>query len=503
MSSEKDKLEEHIKQFYDNVPDVGDTLPMKDYLLKHENNQMAWYLLGKQYAERGEEGKANYCFAQAGPVYEAFESKASPLLASAREPGQPPKRRSRRKAWAWAAAGVGLLAVALALLLPGGLAWAPGSAPGAEEPAPEAAQTAAPDDAAPPAPAAAPAKGQPAKTPGRQASKLASVAGAADPEADGPAVLGRMLSKPAVPGSSLLVQTPVLDKKWTDWVKSGKPLAEVAASPGQATASVGWLDPQWCDCRPGKDSASPRKAIEAWKPLQEGKLALRSAMINYHARTGKWPASKDQLAGAYPANTMAGWNEEMTAWLGELRKELAKVDGKAAAAPAWPDASGPAEGFGTPAGKLEPLAEQPLEIVVDKKHHRLAVLSGNVLLRNYEVGLGGDLTPEGTFAITEKVRDPNGSSTGTFGSRGMTLSDTLYAIHGTDEPDSIGKDESHGCIRMNKKDVEELYDLVSIGTKVTIAKEGLPTELRAPAERFRLTPAQNETNPHKKYNWLN
>jgi len=125
-----------------------------------------------------------------------------------------------------------------------------------------------------------------------------------------------------------------------------------------------------------------------------------------------------------------------------------------------------------------------------------------VLLRNYEVGLGGGRTPEGRFVITEKVRDPNGHSDGEFGSRGMTLSDTLYAIHGTDDPDSIGEDESQGCIRMNRDDLEELFDLVPLGTKVTIAKEGLPVETRVPAERFRLKPAQDETNPHKTYHWL-
>ena len=121
--SQDDSLEEQIRQFYDKVPEVHDALPMKDYLLKHENNQMAWYLLGKQYAARGEHGKANYCFAQAGPVYEAFESRTSPVLA---EPGGTDARPSRRRARRWAAAAAALLALALGLLLPGGQAGAPG-----------------------------------------------------------------------------------------------------------------------------------------------------------------------------------------------------------------------------------------------------------------------------------------------------------------------------------------------------------------------------------------
>ncbi|KIL36953.1 hypothetical protein SD71_04370 [Cohnella kolymensis] len=99
-------------------------------------------------------------------------------------------------------------------------------------------------------------------------------------------------------------------------------------------------------------------------------------------------------------------------------------------------------------------------MIVDKSNHRLAVVSGNVLLRNYKVGLGGDRTPEGSFVISEKVRNPNGRSDGVFGSRGLALSDSRYAIHGTDEPDSIGTDESLGCIRMLQEDLEELYDLI-------------------------------------------
>ena len=53
----------------------------------------------------------------------------------------------------------------------------------------------------------------------------------------------------------------------------------------------------------------------------------------------------------------------------------------------------------------------------------------------------------------------------------MQLSDTLYAIHGTLDVDSIEANESEGCIRMLKEDVEELFDLVPMGTVVKI-REG-------------------------------
>ena len=48
------------------------------------------------------------------------------------------------------------------------------------------------------------------------------------------------------------------------------------------------------------------------------------------------------------------------------------------------------------------------------------------------------------------------------------LSRKGYGIHGTNEPELIGQQVSHGCIRMLNEDVEELFDVVSIGTPVSI-----------------------------------
>ncbi len=54
------------------------------------------------------------------------------------------------------------------------------------------------------------------------------------------------------------------------------------------------------------------------------------------------------------------------------------------------------------------------------------------------------------------------------GARAMYLGGSIYRIHGTNEPSSIGKHASSGCIRMLNADVEELYQLVKIGTEVTV-----------------------------------
>jgi len=52
----------------------------------------------------------------------------------------------------------------------------------------------------------------------------------------------------------------------------------------------------------------------------------------------------------------------------------------------------------------------------------------------------------------------------------MTLSDGEYAIHGTNNPGSIGGFVSYGCIRMYNQDIMDLYGRVSLGTRVVVLR---------------------------------
>jgi L,D-transpeptidase ErfK/SrfK len=63
-------------------------------------------------------------------------------------------------------------------------------------------------------------------------------------------------------------------------------------------------------------------------------------------------------------------------------------------------------------------------------------------------------------------REPNPG--GPFGAMWLSLSKIHYGIHGTNNPSSIGKSVSHGCIRMYNHDVLELASLVPNGTRVSI-----------------------------------
>ncbi|WCN36593.1 L,D-transpeptidase family protein [Aneurinibacillus uraniidurans] len=89
-------------------------------------------------------------------------------------------------------------------------------------------------------------------------------------------------------------------------------------------------------------------------------------------------------------------------------------------------------------------------------------------IKRYRIGSGTKDTPSpvGIFKIINKKKNWYDG----FGPRWMELSVPwgTFGIHGTNKPHSIGGYVSEGCIRMHDKQVEELYELVSVGTKVTI-----------------------------------
>jgi L,D-transpeptidase catalytic domain len=77
------------------------------------------------------------------------------------------------------------------------------------------------------------------------------------------------------------------------------------------------------------------------------------------------------------------------------------------------------------------------------------------------------------------------------GARAMYLGSTVYRIHGTNQPSSIGKRVSSGCIRMVNEDVIDLYSRVNVGTKVVV----LPMTHRATETFAQARPAPSYTTP--------
>ncbi|MDF2713592.1 MAG: hypothetical protein K0R28_517 [Paenibacillus sp.] len=105
-------------------------------------------------------------------------------------------------------------------------------------------------------------------------------------------------------------------------------------------------------------------------------------------------------------------------------------------------------------------------IIVDLSDRRLHLLEDDRVVQSYPVGIGKMLTatPTGQFKVINKAPNPGGP----FGAYWIGLSKKHYGIHGTNDPSSIGKLSSAGCIRMHNRDVLQLERRVRIGMPVTI-----------------------------------
>jgi lipoprotein-anchoring transpeptidase ErfK/SrfK len=122
---------------------------------------------------------------------------------------------------------------------------------------------------------------------------------------------------------------------------------------------------------------------------------------------------------------------------------------------------------------------EPLSIVVNKEKNILALKTGKEVVKVYSVATGvGNNTPVGEFHIASRFRNPvwfkKGVAIGpddpqnALGPRWLGFDRPQYGIHGTIYPESIGKQASHGCVRMLNSDVIELYDIIPVGTGVVI-----------------------------------
>jgi len=120
-----------------------------------------------------------------------------------------------------------------------------------------------------------------------------------------------------------------------------------------------------------------------------------------------------------------------------------------------------------------------LSCIVDKSQNTLTLKSSEEIIRVYVVSTGKqNSTPVGTFTITSKLENPvwykqgavvlPNSPENILGSRWLGFSLAGYGIHGTTEPETIGQQITAGCVRMVNSEVEELYDLLPLGTEVTV-----------------------------------
>ena len=122
------------------------------------------------------------------------------------------------------------------------------------------------------------------------------------------------------------------------------------------------------------------------------------------------------------------------------------------------------------------------KVVISLADHKLALVEDGRAVKVYPIAVGkpGTPSPTGTFEIVERVVNPTWygphkvvapGPDNPLGTRWMGLSFKGYGIHGTNAPHSIGKSASHGCIRMRRQDVEELFDLVRVGEEVELLEQ--------------------------------
>ena len=121
-------------------------------------------------------------------------------------------------------------------------------------------------------------------------------------------------------------------------------------------------------------------------------------------------------------------------------------------------------------------------IVVSIPDRKLAVLESGKVVRVFPTAVGKPSTPSpaGAYTIVQRLTDPTWYYEGKvvrpgkanpLGTRWLGLSVGGYGIHGTNVPDSIGHNVSHGCIRMKNNDVEQLFEMMAIGDSVELLAE--------------------------------
>jgi lipoprotein-anchoring transpeptidase ErfK/SrfK len=121
-------------------------------------------------------------------------------------------------------------------------------------------------------------------------------------------------------------------------------------------------------------------------------------------------------------------------------------------------------------------------IIVSIPDRKLAVMEDGRVVRVFDTAVGAPKSPSptGIFKIVNSIADPTWYSKGKvvgpgkcnpIGTRWLGLSVKGYGIHGTNVPSSIGRNVSHGCIRMRNRDVEELFQMVAVGDQVELHGE--------------------------------
>ncbi len=218
-------------------------------------------------------------------------------------------------------------------------------------------------------------------------------------------------------------------------------------------------------------------AIAHTQPLPFGSLARQ-------------PGPPEQVAPARPANMGGGFLEFLFGGANDARRAGGQR------APYYPAGRAPTAEPAIPAvdPKFEPQlvdyhgAEKAGTIIIDTPQRFLFLVQGDGKAMRYGIGVGRPgFTWAGVKQVTLKREWPDwrppkqmlerrpdlprymaGGPDNPLGARALYLGSSLYRIHGSNEPWTIGQAVSSGCIRMRNEDVTDLYERVRVGTKVIV-----------------------------------
>lgn len=130
------------------------------------------------------------------------------------------------------------------------------------------------------------------------------------------------------------------------------------------------------------------------------------------------------------------------------------------------------------------------EVLVDKSFHITVLrrVDGTLAFPDATGTTGESATPVGRYKVTQKQANPNWHWEGKvyapylrdkangLGVRWIGISLPSYGMHGTNDPFSIGKDITHGCIRHQNADVTKAFPVVPTGTPVSIIETPIPQQ---------------------------
>jgi len=250
-----------------------------------------------------------------------------------------------------------------------------------------------------------------------------------------------------------------------------------------------------------------KKEVKRKVKKDEGKKGLQSyKLVSEYLKNGKKYEARNELSDLYFAETDKARRDEIKSKLNELNAELVFSREPSQGAFIYVVRPGDslieiATKFNTnyefimrinnkhrtsiKVGEHLKILKGNVTVLVDKSDYTLTLLLDGRFIKQYPVGTGkSDKTPEGKFVIENKLKNPVwyspdgiyqfGDPKNVLGTRWIGFEDKKglygYGIHGTTDPDSIGKEMSNGCVRLKNEDVQDLFDYVKTKMTVVIQK---------------------------------